>query len=541
MTVVLAAINAKYIHSALGVYCLYAYLSPEEKRHVKVMEFTINQAEDFIVSEILRASPDVLAFSCYIWNIELVKSLVETFKKVLPDVPIMLGGPEVFCDTAEELGVDIVVQGEGEEVFREFVRECMNDTNKKKRLTHQVHNGAAVPLDTIPLPYENFDSLQNRIVYYESSRGCVNSCGFCLSSATTGVRFLPMERVKSDLDKFLAAGVKQVKFVDRTFNCYKPHALEIWRYLIEHDNGTTNFHFEIAGEQLDDEMLEVLGQARNGLFQFEMGVQSTNPQTLQMIRRKTDTAKIFGNVAKLKENKNIHLHLDLIVGLPGENFASFANSFNDVFACRPHKVQVGFLKLLKGSYLRTNAEKYGIVYKKHAPYNVLQTHDITFREINLLHKFEHMVEIFYNGTGFSATVEFLLQNSPSPFELFHQLALRWEEEGYHLVSHKKMVLYAFLYDFASHLQCAIPVRELLKYDMLCWENIRTFPPWIDEYYQPDNLKITRTTAIHTFEYDIHSYEKRQYALEFDYSQPPAERSRPHAITNDPPKRCQPTN
>jgi len=540
MTIALVAINAKYIHSALGVYSLYAYLSEEEKRHVRVMEFTINQAEDFIVSEILRAQPDVLAFSCYIWNIGLVESLIETFKKVLPEVPIVLGGPEVFGDTAELWGVDAVVQGEGEEAFRALVRGRMENLGNE-----------AVPLDTIPFSYPNFDHLANRIIYYETSRGCVNRCGFCLSSATTGVRFLSMERVKEDLDKFLAASVKQVKFVDRTFNCHKPHAMEIWQYLIKHDNGTTNFHFEIAGELLDDEMLNILGQARKGLFQFEIGVQSTNPQTLKAIKRKTNTTKIFDNVAKLKSYKNIHLHLDLIVGLPHENYESFKKSFNDVFACRPHKLQLGFLKLLKGSQLRIEADKHGILYKNHAPYNVLQTNDITFAEINLLHKIEHMLETFYNGTGFSATVEFLLQNFPSPFGLFHDIALHWEEEGYHLVSHKKMALYTFLYNFASHstslraplgapehCEFVSIVRELLKYDMLCQENVRTFPQWIDEYYQPDNLKITRTTAIHTFEYDICKWlsdttkalAETQCSVAFDYTK--AERSSLHAsITN----------
>jgi len=505
LNIILVAINAKYIHSSLAAYSLYAYLGEKEKQHVQIQEFTVNQSEDLIVSEIFRAKPDVLAFSCYIWNIGIVMSLVETFKMIMPYVPIIAGGPEASYEYDGLLaqGVDTIVRGEGEAPFKQLVQSFLQESLPNIMQTYKLTE--TIPLENIPFAYERgFSHLQNRIIYYETSRGCINRCGYCLSSATKGVRFLPMARVKSDLDKFIAACVKQVKFVDRTFNCAKHHAIAIWEYLIQNDNGITNFHFEIAGELLDEEMLTLLAKARKGLFQFEIGVQSTNSKTLACIRRTTDTAKLFENVRRLKLTDNIHLHLDLIVGLPYEDYESFKQSFNDVFACFPHKLQVGFLKLLKGSQLRQDAEKYGIKYKKNAPYSVLKTDFISFAEINHIHKIEHMVETFYSTTGFTSTVRFMLINFLTPFDFFDALAAYWEAENCHLLSHKKMAMYAFLYKFGEQF---LPdklhhVCELLKFDMLLQENVRTFPSWITDYYQPDNKKIDRTTGVHTFDYNI---------------------------------------
>jgi len=328
VNIILVAINAKYIHSSLAAYSLYAYLNEEEKQHVQIQEFTVNQPEELILSELFRLKPDALAFSCYIWNIHMVLSLVETFKKIMPEVPIIVGGPEASYEYEELLsqGVDIIVRGEGEELFKKLVQSFLHAGLSPGMQPNVILAPPEdiPPLDAIPFAYESgFTHLQNRIIYYETSRGCVNRCGYCLSSATEGVRFLSWERIKSDLDKFISAKVKQVKFVDRTFNCAKHHAFAIWEYLILNDNGVTNFHFEIAGELLDDEMLTLLGKARKGLFQFEIGVQSTNSTTLESIRRTTDTTKLFENVRKLKPLGNIHLHLDLIVGLPHEDYRSF--------------------------------------------------------------------------------------------------------------------------------------------------------------------------------------------------------------------------
>jgi len=519
MNIILVAINAKYIHSSLAAYSLYAYLNEEEKKHVQIQEFTVNQSEELIFSEILRQKPEALAFSCYIWNIDMVMSLIESFKKILPDMPIIVGGPEASYEYEELLaiGADVIVQGEGEEPFRELVRVIASEAKQSTLLRHNTscNDKKVVPLDKIPFPYpqENFKTLNNRIIYYETSRGCVNRCGYCLSSATEGVRFLTPERVISDLDKFLQECVKQVKFVDRTFNCNKTHAIAVWSHLINNDNGITNFHFEIAGELLDDEALSLLSKARKGLFQFEIGVQSTNLKTLEAIRRTTNTAMLFENVRKIKEFDNIHLHLDLIVGLPYDDYASFKQSFNDVFACYPHKLQVGFLKLLKGSQLRKDAAKYGIIYKKNAPYGVLQTNDITFEQVNHIKKIEHMVETFYGAVGFDSAVFFTIQNFATPFDFFDALAVFWEENDYHLVSHKKIAMYSILYKFALKFlpEKIRTVCEKLKYDMLLQENIRTFPDWINEYYQCDNRLITRNSAVHTFE--------DGQTLHFDYTLP----------------------
>ena len=545
MKIILVAINAKYIHSSLAAYSLYAYLNEEEKKHVQIQEFTVNQSEEMIFSEILRQKPDALAFSCYIWNINMVMSLIESFKKILPATPIIVGGPEASYEYEELLaiGADVVVQGEGEEHFRELVRELAQTCHSNSQYCHsgldpesscnglqakpttksqsKLQDVVRTPpapltdLDKIPFPYpqEKFQTLINRIIYYETSRGCVNRCGYCLSSATEGVRFLTLKRIISDLDKFLQECVKQVKFVDRTFNCNKAHAVAIWSHLINNDNGITNFHFEIAGELLDDEALYLLSKARKGLFQFEIGVQSTNPKTLEAIRRTTDTAKLFENVRKLNEFDNIHLHLDIIVGLPHEGYASFKQSFNDVFACRPHKLQVGFLKLLKGSQLRKDAVKYGIIYKKNAPYGVLQTNDITFEQVNHLKKIEHMVETFYSATSFGSAVFFMIQSFDTPFDFFDALAVFWEENDYHIVSHKKIAMYSILHKFALKFlpEKIRTVCEKLKYDMLLQENIRTFPDWINEYYQCDNRLITRNSAVHTFE--------EGQTLYFDYTLP----------------------
>jgi len=537
MNIILVAINAKYIHSSLAAYSLYAYLSEEEKQHVQIQEFTVNQPEALVVSELFRAKPDVLAFSCYIWNIGMVMSLVETFKKIMPHVQIIAGGPEASYeyDGLLSQGVDIIVRGEGEEPFKTLVQSFLQKSHHNAPIYEPAES---IPLEYIPFAYESgFANLQNRIIYYETSRGCMNRCGYCLSSATKGVRFLPIERVKSDLDKFISAGVKQVKFVDRTFNCAKHHALAIWEYLIRNDNGLTNFHFEIAGELLDGEMLTLLAKARKGLFQFEIGVQSTNPRTLECIQRKTDTHKLFENVRRLKLNGNIHLHLDLIVGLPYEDYASFKQSFNDVFTCFPHKLQVGFLKLLKGSQLRKDAEMYGIEYKKNAPYNVLKTDFVSFAEINQVHKIEHMVETFYSATGFYSTVRFMLVNFATPFDFFDALAMYWEEKNYHTMSHKKMAMYSLLHKFGENF---LPdklhhICELLKFDMLLQENVRTFPSWINDYYQPDNRKIDRTTAVHVFDYNICAWlrqleqnpaaplKAQKIEVHFDYALAPDER------------------
>ena len=478
MKIILVAINAKYIHSSLAVHSVAAYLTSIGK-NVHIQEFTANHKVDLIVSELHEQNPDILAFSCYVWNIDMVLEIADTFKKIRPDIKIIAGGPEVTAADAaagDLPGIDAVLIGEG------------------------------VPLVDIPFPYQSgFEEFKNRIIYYESSRGCVNNCGYCLSSTTTGVQFLPLERIKKELDIFLSAKVPQVKFVDCTFNCDKRHSVAIWEYLIKNDNNITNFHFEIAADLLDDEMITLIEKARQGLFQFEIGVQSTNPATLSAIRRTTDTSKLLKNVTKLKTLGNVHLHLDLIVGLPHENHDTFIKSFNDVMAVRPDKLQVGFLKLLKGTDLRKNASKYGIKYTKSAPYEILSNDFLDYETINKLKKVENMVDIFYNSGNFASYIKFMMNSFLDPYSLFEALAAHWYKNGYHLLSHKKTALYTILYEFGIKTESDKVICELLKYDMLTKENIRTFPDWIAKYYSYDHKKITRTTATHTFSYDIRAW------------------------------------
>ena len=508
MNIILVGINAKYIHSCLAVHSLYAYLN-EEKEHVFVKEFTVNHPEELIISELFKLKPDVLAFSCYIWNIKMVLSLVQTFKKILPEIKIVVGGPEVSYeyDDLFDYGIDIVVPGEGERAFKVLVQYFLIQTPIQK-IPHKSFLFEYIPLEDIPFPYNTdcceFQNFKNRIIYYETSRGCPNHCGYCLSSVTQGVRFLPMDRVKSDLSAFLSAKIHQVKFVDRTFNCDKKHAMDIWSYLIQNDNGITNFHFEISGGLLDDETVSLIGQARKGLFQFEIGVQSTNRDTLKAINRSVDNQKLFENIRKLKTLGNVHLHLDLIVGLPFEDYPSFIKSFNDVMGCFPPKLQVGFLKLLKGSSLRENAAKYGIMFKENPPYEILSNNFMGFDEINKLKKIENMVDTFYNSGNYQCFAKFMIQKFNSYFGFFDVLSSYWEQNQYHLVSHKKTDLYTILYEFGKEIlpSDAVLISELLKFDMLLKENIRTFPKWIEDYYSYDHKQITRTTGIHIFKYDI---------------------------------------
>ena len=518
MNIILVAINAKFIHSSLAAHSLYAYLE-EEKKHVRVKEFTVNQQEDLIVSELFNLKPDVLAFSCYVWNIGMVLSIAEIFKKIMPEVKIIAGGPEVSYDCGY-LDIDVVVAGEGEKAFKSLVSALLNS----EALPRVYQSKKGIPLEDIPFPYQNgFDGFKNRIIYYESSRGCSNHCGYCLSSAEQGVRFLPIHRVKEDLTVFLSEKIKQVKFVDRTFNCNKQHAMGIWEYLIQNDNGITNFHFEISGELLDGRMIDLIRQAREGLFQFEIGVQSTNSTTLTAIRRDTDTAKLLENVRKLKILGNIHLHLDLIVGLPYEDHSSFVQSFNDVMACFPHQLQVGFLKLLKGSALRKNTAKYGIKFRSNAPYEILENDFMGFEMVDRLKKIEHMVALFYNSGNFKAYMHFMIPRFKTPYDFFDALSVYWEENRFHLAAHKKSALYTILYAFGKKDRL---ICELLKFDMLTRENLKTFPNWISEYYRYDAKQITKTTATHTFEYDICTWlegppaaplQKIETKILFDYT------------------------
>lgn len=512
------AINAKYIHTSLAVRSIKTYCDKLETK-IDTREFTINNDEDSIINEVYDLKPDLLGISCYIWNIELVLNVVSSVKKILPNIKIFLGGPEVSYNYNYlfEKNIDVVCIGEGEQTVQQLVELF----NQEKEINDKFGNikGIAFKLDDkiinteardlldlndIPFVYSdiNMSDDTHRILYYEASRGCPYNCQYCLSSLEKGLRFLDDERVCSDLQFFLDNNVKQVKFVDRTFNCNKRYAMLIWGYLIKNDNGVTNFHFEISADILDDDMLCLLKTARAGLFQFEIGVQSTNDLTLSEIQRKTNLDKLFNKVIEIKSFGNIHQHLDLIAGLPFEDYNVFKNSFNDVFSLYPEQFQLGFLKLLKGSGLRENADKYGIVYKENAPYEVLFTNYIDYKTMCFIKNIEELVEIYYNSGKAINTLRYLISFYETPFELFEAFVKYWDNNDLFSVSHSKMNLYKILFEFGGIIRSvdATALREIIKFDILLNDNIKSLPDWLasntkniqniqkDFYSNPENIQ-----------------------------------------------------
>lgn len=494
--VILAALNAKYIHSNLALRYLSRFQNNNQKHHVETMEFTINQRLDFIAEELFRKQPDVVLFSCYIWNVEMLRQLCPILKKIMPDCVIGFGGPEVSYESEtflrENPAVDFVMRGEGELVFTKYL-EHLDAGNPAtlgeiESLTYR-QNGEIFstpqmhPMDLalLPFPYEDdFSDVQNQIIYYESSRGCPYHCGYCLSSVENGVRFVPLDKVLPDLQKFLDKNVPQVKFIDRTFNCKKSHAMAIWKYLHEHDNGVTNFHFEITADLIDQETIDFLKTVRKGLFQFEIGVQSTNPQTIRAINRNVDFAALSEIVQQIKDGENIHQHLDLIAGLPYEDYDSFGRSFNDVYALHPEQLQLGFLKVLKGSMLHQKQKEFEIVYHDTAPYEVLTTHELPYADTLRLKYVEEMVETYYNSGRFLHTLAYLVPLYESPFAFFEALSQFWVSENYHYLGLSKMGLFDVLWRFVEQ-NPKVDKRKLqweMKFDIALHEKPKKLPAWL---------------------------------------------------------------
>lgn len=494
--VILAALNAKYIHSNLALRYLSRFQNNNQKHHVETMEFTINQRLDFIAEELFRKQPDVVLFSCYIWNVEMLRQLCPILKKIMPDCVIGFGGPEVSYESEtflrENPAVDFVMRGEGELVFTKYLEHL--DAGNPATLgeiesltyrqgdeifsTPQMH---PMDLALLPFPYEDdFSDVQNQIIYYESSRGCPYYCGYCLSSVENGVRFVPLDKVLPDLQKFLDKNVPQVKFIDRTFNCKKSHAMAIWKYLHEHDNGVTNFHFEITADLIDQETIDFLKTVRKGLFQFEIGVQSTNPQTIRAINRNVDFAALSEIVQQIKDGGNIHQHLDLIAGLPYEDYDSFGRSFNDVYALHPEQLQLGFLKVLKGSMLHQKQKEFEIVYHDAAPYEVLTTHELPYADTLRLKYVEEMVETYYNSGRFLHTLAYLVPLYESPFAFFEALSQFWVGENYHYLGLSKMGLFDVLWRFVEQ-NPKVDKRKLqweMKFDIALHEKPKKLPAWL---------------------------------------------------------------
>ena len=491
MKILLVACNAKYIHSNLAVYDLQAYAS-DYADHIVLKEYTINQQKDDIMRDIYLEHPDVVCVSCYIWNLSFVKELMADLIKILPGADFWAGGPEVSYDAEKFLTENSefkgVMVGEGEETFKElagyYVEKNPQNLKDMTGICYRdgdqiIHNGwrQIMDLSSIPFIYKDLSEFKNRIIYYESSRGCPFSCSYCLSSIDKKLRFRDTETVKKELQFFIDNKVPQVKFVDRTFNCKHDHAMAIWKYINEHDNGVTNFHFEISADLLREEELQEMSTMRPGLIQLEIGVQSTNLDTIKAIHRTMDFEKLKGIVDRIHSFGNIHQHLDLIAGLPYEDYDSFRHSFNDVYALKPQQLQLGFLKVLKGSHMMEMCKEYGIVYKTQEPYEVLSTKWLDYDHVLKLKTVENMVEVYYNSGQFQNTLEYLENFFPDAFSIYERLGNFYMEKGYGDISHTRMRRYEILLEFLEDVPeiSMDQVKDQMVYDLYLRENLKSRP------------------------------------------------------------------
>ena len=534
MKILLAACNAKYIHSNLAVYDLKAYSSDYDE-HVILREYTINQPKDEILKDIYSSGADVVCFSCYIWNISFVRELIRDLVKILPKTAFWAGGPEVSYD-AEKFLTEMpemtgVMVGEGEKTFHDLLEFYIDGKDSLEEISgiayrtgdKIIHNGwrELMDLSAIPFVYEHLEKFENRIIYYESSRGCPFSCSYCLSSIDKKLRFRDLELVKKELQFFLDHRVPQVKFVDRTFNCKHEHAMTIWKYILEHDNGVTNFHFEISADLLREEEMELMSQMRPGLIQLEIGVQSTNPETIRAIHRHMDLKKLEHCVNRVHSFRNIHQHLDLIAGLPYEDYDIFHQSFNDVYQMKPDQLQLGFLKVLKGSLMQKEAEGYGIVYKEKEPYEVLSTNWLTYGEVLKLKMVESMVEVYYNSGQFWHTLEYLVPFEKDAFTFYEKLGSFYEKKGYSEISHSRMRRYEILLEYLKEetdVSAEVAAQKML-YDLYLREKLKKRPVFAPDQKQYEtavwnyrkNNQVSKTAHIEVFENGtviLFDYEKR---------------------------------
>lgn len=534
MKILLAACNAKYIHSNLAVYDLKAYSSDYDE-HVILREYTINQPKDEILKDIYSSGADVVCFSCYIWNISFVRELIRDLVKILPKTAFWAGGPEVSYD-AEKFLTEMpemtgVMVGEGEKTFHDLLEFYIDGKDSLEEISgiayrtgdKIIHNGwrELMDLSAIPFVYEHLEKFENRIIYYESSRGCPFSCSYCLSSIDKKLRFRDLELVKKELQFFLDHRVPQVKFVDRTFNCKHEHAMTIWKYILEHDNGVTNFHFEISADLLREEEMELMSQMRPGLIQLEIGVQSTNPETIRAIHRHMDLKKLEHCVNRVHSFRNIHQHLDLIAGLPYEDYDTFHQSFNEVYQMKPDQLQLGFLKVLKGSLMQKEAEVYGIVYKEKEPYEVLSTNWLTYGEVLKLKMVESMVEVYYNSGQFWHTLEYLVPFEKDAFTFYEKLGSFYEKKGYSEISHSRMRRYEILLEYLQE-ETDVPTEvaaQKMLYDLYLREKLKKRPVFAPDQKQYEtavwnyrkNNQVSKTAHIEVFENGtviLFDYEKR---------------------------------
>ncbi|WP_072521540.1 B12-binding domain-containing radical SAM protein [Blautia sp. Marseille-P3087] len=534
MKILLAACNAKYIHSNLAVYDLKAYSSDYDKE-VFLREYTINQPKDEILKDIYGSGADVVCFSCYIWNISFVRELIRDLAKILPETAFWAGGPEVSYDAENFLTempeVTGVLVGEGEKTFHDLLEYYIDGKGSLGEIRGIAyrdgeeirHNGwrELMNLSEIPFVYQHLEEFENRIIYYESSRGCPFSCSYCLSSIDKKLRFRDLELVKKELQFFLDHKVPQVKFVDRTFNCKHEHAMAIWKYILEHDNGVTNFHFEVSADLLRDEEMDLMAKMRPGLIQLEIGVQSTNQETIRAIHRHMDLDKLERCVDRVHSFRNIHQHLDLIAGLPYEDYDTFHRSFNDVYQMKPDQLQLGFLKVLKGSLMKEEAEKYGIVHKEKEPYEVLSTKWLPYGDVLKLKAVESMVEVYYNSGQFQHTLEYLVPLAKDAFTFYESLGAFYEKKGYSEISHSRMRRYEILLEYLQE-ETDVSVEKAsqkMLYDLYLREKLKKRPSFAPDQkvyetaiwdYRKAN-HISKTAHIEVFEDGravLFDYERR---------------------------------
>ena len=547
MNILLTAINAKYIHSNLAVYSLRAYAAGKCERYkeeIEIAEYTINQPLNQILMDLYKRKPKVLCFSCYLWNIEYVEQLVAELGKIMPQTDIWLGGPEVSYHASHMLEqfpqVYGIMRGEGEETFLELAEFYYNNSGKSLEQCEKVQrlkeivgitfrdgeeiietaDRSVMDLSKVPFVYEDLDVFKNKIIYYESSRGCPFSCSYCLSSIDKCLRFRDLELVKKELQFFIDHEIPQVKFVDRTFNCKHSHSMEIWSYIKEHDKGKTNFHFEVAADLLNEEELNLISTMRPGLIQLEIGVQSTNEQTIKEIHRTMKFSQVTEVVNRVHAAKNIHQHLDLIAGLPFEDYNSFHKSFCDVYALRPEQLQLGFLKVLKGSYIEEKTKDYELLYQNRPPYEVLSTKWLPYSDVIRLKGLEEMVEVYYNSRQFEHTMELLEQVFGDAFVMFEEMSNYYEEHGYYGVNHNRVARYEILYAFIKEvalvqyetLLTEEQFRQTLVMDLYLRENMKNRPAFAGDSLVSKEVERTfydTEAEEHQYLKGYEKYDKRQ--------------------------------
>lgn len=535
MKLLLVAINSKYIHSNLAVHSLrkYAINNIGEKYYDNIVlnEYTINNSNGDILKGIYKEKADVLAFSCYIWNVSLIKEIIKDIKKIQPNIIIWLGGPEVSYDAKEFLkcNTDVkgVMIGEGEETFKELAEYYLFENIKLNEIKGLVFRQdkdiyltplrPQINMNDIPFPYDDLSEFENKIIYYESSRGCPFSCSYCLSSIDKNVRFRDVNLVKEELLLFIDKKIPQVKFVDRTFNCNKKHSIEIWKFIKEKDNGITNFHFEISADIISDEEIELLSTLRPGQVQFEIGVQSTNLETVKAIHRTMDFKLVSEVVLKLQRSNNIHIHLDIIAGLPNESFESFQNSFNDVYLLRPEQLQLGFLKVLKGSLMQRESMMHEIVTSSKPPYEVLTTKWLNYDEILCLKSVEDMVDTYYNSCQFTYSIIYLEHFFDNPMELYIELGSYYKKNELDVISHSRLRRYDILLKFYKEKCVKLKLdkeyykvfEEVLLFDLYLREKLKSRPDFIKKQNEKTQNHVefykTRSKSynhLEYFEYDV---------------------------------------